>query len=85
MQTVHVGGKGCNNQPAGGVFGKKPVKRFRHYRLAHSISLPLDIKPPAITVGANDTIIISASPIPGNERGIYSVINKLYHLGADVV
>lgn len=40
---------------------------------------------PAIKVGANDTIIISASPIPGNERGVYSVINKLYHLGADVV
>lgn len=40
---------------------------------------------PAIAVGANDTIIISASPIPGNERGIYGVINKLYHLGADVV
>lgn len=40
---------------------------------------------PLITVGANDTIIISASPIPGNERGIYGVINKLYHLGADVV
>lgn len=40
---------------------------------------------PAISVGANDTIIISASPIPGNERGIYSVINKLYHLGAEVV
>lgn len=40
---------------------------------------------PLISVGANDTIIISASPIPGNERGIYGVINKLYHLGADVV
>ena len=40
---------------------------------------------PAITVGKNDTIIISASTIPGNERGIYGVINKLYHLGADVV
>ncbi len=40
---------------------------------------------PAITVSVNDTIIISASPIPGNERGIYGVINKLYHLGADVV
>ncbi len=40
---------------------------------------------PAISVGENDTIIISASTIPGNERGIYSVINKLYHLGADVV
>lgn len=40
---------------------------------------------PLISVGENDTIIISASPIPGNERGIYGVINKLYHLGADVV
>ena len=40
---------------------------------------------PALAVGANDTIIISASPIPGNERGIYGVINKLYHLGAEVV
>ncbi len=40
---------------------------------------------PAITVGENDTIIISASTIPGNERGIYGVINKLCHLGADVV
>lgn len=40
---------------------------------------------PLISVGVNDTIIISASPIPGNERGIYGVINKLYHLGADVV
>jgi ribonuclease J len=40
---------------------------------------------PMVTVGANDTIIISASPIPGNERGIYSVINKLYQKGAQVV
>lgn len=40
---------------------------------------------PALSVGKNDTIIISASPIPGNERGIYGVINKLYHLGADVI
>lgn len=40
---------------------------------------------PAVTVGENDTIIISASPIPGNERGIYGVINKLYQRGADVV
>ncbi len=40
---------------------------------------------PALSVGSNDTIIISASPIPGNERDVYSVINKLYRLGADVV
>ena len=40
---------------------------------------------PALSVGSNDTIIIYASPIPGNERDVYGVINKLYHLGADVV
>ena len=40
---------------------------------------------PAVTVGENDTIIISASPIPGNERDIYRVINNLYRKGANVV
>ncbi len=38
-----------------------------------------------VTIGANDTIIISASPIPGNERMIYRVINNLYKKGAEVV
>ena len=38
-----------------------------------------------VTIGANDTIIISASPIPGNERMIYRVINNLVKRGAEVV
>ncbi len=38
-----------------------------------------------VTIGANDTIIISASPIPGNEKMIYNVINNLYRKGANVV
>lgn len=38
-----------------------------------------------VNIGSNDTIIISASPIPGNERMIYSVINNLYKRGAEVV
>ena len=38
-----------------------------------------------VTIGANDTIIISASPIPGNEKPVYRVINNLYKLGAKVV
>jgi len=39
----------------------------------------------AVKVGENDTIIISASPIPGNEKLVYRVINNLYRLGAKVV
>ena len=38
-----------------------------------------------VTVGGNDTIIISATPIPGNEKMVYRVINNLYKKGAKVV
>jgi ribonuclease J len=38
-----------------------------------------------VTVGVNDTIIISANPIPDNEKMIYRVINNLYKIGARVV
>ena len=40
---------------------------------------------PQVSIGKNDTIIISASPIPGNEKSIFEVINKLYRKGAEVV
>lgn len=38
-----------------------------------------------VSVTPNDYIIISASPIPGNEKGIFRVINELMKLGAEVV
>ena len=40
---------------------------------------------PLVTVGENDTVIISATPIPGNEKMVYRVINNLYRKGAHVV
>lgn len=38
-----------------------------------------------VTISDLDTVILSSSPIPGNERLIYNVINKLCQKGATVV
>ena len=40
---------------------------------------------PKIKLGEHDCVIISASPIPGNEKMCYNVINNLYKLGCDVI
>jgi ribonuclease J len=38
-----------------------------------------------VEIGCNDCVIISARPIPGNEKTVYKVINDLLCLGAQVV
>ena len=38
-----------------------------------------------VEIGSKDTVIISATPIPGNEKPIYRVINELYKRRATVV
>lgn len=38
-----------------------------------------------LNVGHGDTVIISASAIPGNEKGVARMINQLYQRGAKVV
>ena len=38
-----------------------------------------------VNIGFNDCVIISARPIPGNEKTVYRVINDLLKLGANVV
>lgn len=40
---------------------------------------------PTISVGEFDTVILASSLIPGNEHGVYKIINKLTQLGAKVV
>jgi ribonuclease J len=38
-----------------------------------------------VKLGAEDTVIISAHPIPGNETNVSKVIGGLYRAGADVI
>ena len=38
-----------------------------------------------VSVGAGDLIIVSATPIPGNEKFVSRVVNELMKLGADVI
>ena len=40
---------------------------------------------PNVSLHAGDTVIFSATPIPGNERAVNETIDRIYQLGADVV
>ena len=40
---------------------------------------------PKFKIVPGDTVVISATPIPGNEKGVYKTINNLCRLGATVV
>ena len=39
----------------------------------------------AIKIKKDDRVILSSSPIPGNEKTVANVVNKLFELGADVI
>jgi ribonuclease J len=54
----------------------EPLSALR--RMAHSDHPHVDLR-------AGDTVIFSATPIPGNERAVNETIDRIYRLGADVV
>jgi ribonuclease J len=39
----------------------------------------------AVTLKPNDTVVFSATPVPGNERAVNETIDRLFQIGCDVV
>ena len=54
----------------------EPLSALR--RMAHSDH-------PQVELREGDTVIFSATPIPGNERAVNETVDRIYQLGADVV
>jgi ribonuclease J len=40
---------------------------------------------PQVELHKGDTVVFSATPIPGNERAVNDTIDRLYHIGCDVI
>ena len=40
---------------------------------------------PQVELHSGDTVIFSATPVPGNERAVNETIDRIFHLGADVI
>ena len=40
---------------------------------------------PQVELSRGDTVVFSATPIPGNERAVNETIDRLYHIGCEVV
>jgi ribonuclease J len=54
----------------------EPLSALR--RMAHSEHPNVELRP-------GDTVMFSATPIPGNERAVNETIDRIYQLGADVI
>jgi ribonuclease J len=40
---------------------------------------------PQVELRRGDTVVFSATPVPGNERAVNETIDRLYHIGCDVI
>ena len=38
-----------------------------------------------VSIGPDDVVVLSSTPIPGNEKSVYDVINNLFRKGANVI
>src|SRR3954462_7447476 len=96
-KTVNIGRQlGHIEIPEGMLVGVREVEDFPDHKMV-VISTGSQGEPlsalrrmahgdhPNVDLHAGDTVIFSASPIPGNERAVNETIDRIYQLGADVI
>ena len=87
---------GYVNIPDGTLIGIDDIKKYSDDRLVivttgsqgepmSALSSMASGNHRKVNIGFNDCVIISARPIPGNEKTVYRVINDLLRLGARVI
>ncbi len=87
---------GYVNIPSGTLIGIDEVKKYTDDQLViittgsqgepmSALSRMASGNHRKVSIGYNDCVIISARPIPGNEKTVYRVINDLMRLGARVI
>jgi ribonuclease J len=96
-KNVNIGGQlGHIDIPEGLLVGPKEIEDFPDHRLVvistGSQGEPLSalrrmahLDHPNVALHDGDTVIFSATPIPGNERAVNETIDRIYQLGADVI
>ncbi|HEY1360174.1 MAG TPA: ribonuclease J [Thermoleophilaceae bacterium] len=96
-KNVNIGRQlGHIDVPEGMLIGPKEIEDFPDHKLVvistGSQGEPLSalrrmahLDHPNVALREGDTVIFSATPIPGNERAVNETIDRIYHLGADVI
>ena len=96
-KNVNIGRQlGHIDVPEGMLVGPKEIEDFPDHKLV-VISTGSQGEPlsalrrmahgdhPHVDLHDGDTVVFSATPIPGNERAVNETIDRIYHLGADVI
>jgi ribonuclease J len=96
-KNVNIGrGLGHIDIPEGILVGPKEIEDFPDHKVV-VISTGSQGEPlsalrrmahgdhPNVALHEGDTVVFSATPVPGNERAVNETIDRIYHLGADVI
>jgi ribonuclease J len=96
-KNVNIGRSlGHIDVPDGVLLGQKEIEDFPDHKLVvvstGSQGEPLSAlrrmahdDHPHVSLHSGDTVIFSATPVPGNERAVNETINRIYQLGANVL